>query len=58
MAGRVLRERADRGAAVLMVTHEPRYAAWADRTVFLRDGRIVDQAGPSDARDLLGREAA
>ena len=30
------------GAAVVLVTHEPRYAAWADRVVFLRDGVIVD----------------
>lgn len=50
---RVLRDRADEGAAVLMVTHEPRFAAWADRTVFLRDGRIVDQTGPSDPTALL-----
>ncbi|MDF2047544.1 ABC transporter ATP-binding protein [Microbacterium sp. Kw_RZR3] len=49
----VLRDRADRGAAVLMVTHEPRFAAWADRTIFLRDGRIVDQTGPSDPDALL-----
>ena len=45
---RVLRERADHGAGVLLVTHEPRFAAWADRTIFLRDGRIVDTTGPSD----------
>ncbi len=30
------------GTAVVMVTHEPRFASWADRVVFLRDGRIVD----------------
>ena len=29
----------DDGTAVVLVTHEPRYAAWADRVVFLRDGR-------------------
>ncbi|MFC6357173.1 ABC transporter ATP-binding protein [Luethyella okanaganae] len=51
----LLRERADRGAAVLMVTHEARFAAWADRTIFLRDGRIVDETGPSNASELLGR---
>jgi putative ABC transport system ATP-binding protein len=33
---------AERGTAVLLVTHEPRYAAWADRVVSMRDGRIVD----------------
>jgi putative ABC transport system ATP-binding protein len=32
------------GSAVVLVTHEPRYAAWADRVVFMRDGRIVDEA--------------
>ncbi len=32
------------GAAVVLVTHEPRYAAWADRVVFMRDGKIVDEA--------------
>lgn len=42
---RLLRGRADAGAAVLLVTHEPRYAAWADRVVFLRDGQIVDGPG-------------
>ncbi|GII55746.1 macrolide ABC transporter ATP-binding protein [Planotetraspora thailandica] len=41
---RLLRARADAGAAVLLVTHEPRYAGWADRVVFLRDGQIVDSA--------------
>lgn len=42
---RVLRRRCDEGAAGILVTHEPRYAAYADRTVFLRDGRIVDSSG-------------
>jgi putative ABC transport system ATP-binding protein len=30
------------GTAVVLVTHEPRFASWTDRVVFLRDGRIVD----------------
>jgi putative ABC transport system ATP-binding protein len=38
----LLRARCDAGATVLLVTHEPRYAAWADRVVFLRDGEIAD----------------
>jgi putative ABC transport system ATP-binding protein len=33
----------DHGTAVVLVTHEPRFASWADRFVFLRDGRIVDE---------------
>ncbi|MFC4007863.1 ABC transporter ATP-binding protein [Nonomuraea purpurea] len=38
----LLRARCDAGVAVLLVTHEPRYAAWADRVVYLRDGEIVE----------------
>lgn len=50
----VLRARIDAGAAGLLVTHEPRFAAWADRTVFLRDGRVVDGTGVRpDASVLL-----
>jgi putative ABC transport system ATP-binding protein len=40
---RLLRQRCDGGTAVLLVTHEARHAGWADRVVFLRDGRISDQ---------------
>jgi putative ABC transport system ATP-binding protein len=43
----VLRARCDEGAAAVMVTHESRHAAWADRVVFLRDGRLVDESGPA-----------
>ncbi|MDN6353728.1 MAG: ATP-binding cassette domain-containing protein, partial [Corynebacterium sp.] len=37
----LIRSRVDQGAAGLLVTHEPRFAAWADRTVHLRDGKVV-----------------
>jgi putative ABC transport system ATP-binding protein len=43
---RLLRSRCDAGAAGVLVTHEARHAAWADRVVFLRDGVVVDQTGP------------
>ena len=36
----LLRERADAGAAVLIVTHSPEVAAIADRVIALRDGRL------------------
>ncbi|WP_255499440.1 MULTISPECIES: ABC transporter ATP-binding protein [Aeromicrobium] len=39
-----LRERVDAGAGAVMVTHDPRHAAWADTVVFLRDGKIVDRS--------------
>lgn len=51
---RVLRKRIDRGAAGLLVTHDARHAAWADRIIFLRDGRITDStAAEVDAATLL-----
>ena len=31
------------GRAVLMVTHDPRIAAYADRIVFLKDGKVVNE---------------
>ncbi|MDZ4170088.1 MAG: ABC transporter ATP-binding protein [Coriobacteriia bacterium] len=31
------------GQTVVMVTHDPRMAGYADRIVFLRDGRVVDE---------------
>jgi putative ABC transport system ATP-binding protein len=46
---------------VVIVTHDPRVAAYADRIVFLKDGRIVDEnrlKGHGDAqgiRDQIGR---
>ncbi|WP_327679828.1 ABC transporter ATP-binding protein [Kitasatospora sp. NBC_00458] len=49
----VLRARCDAGAAAMMVTHDPRHAVWADRVVFLRDGRIVDESIGRDAETLL-----
>ncbi|MBE4735079.1 MULTISPECIES: ABC transporter ATP-binding protein [Streptomyces] len=54
----LLRSRCDAGAAGIMVTHEPRFAAWADRVVFLRDGAVVDQTVRSDADSLLTGRAA
>ncbi|MFF0446185.1 ABC transporter ATP-binding protein [Streptomyces sp. NPDC004609] len=54
----LLRARCDSGAAGVLVTHEPRFAAWADRVVFLRDGAVVDQTVRSEADSLLSGQAA
>ncbi|MET0493246.1 MAG: ABC transporter ATP-binding protein [Actinoplanes sp.] len=43
---RLLRERVDAGAAGVLVTHDSRHAAWADRVIYLRDGVVVDSAAP------------
>jgi putative ABC transport system ATP-binding protein len=53
---RLLRARCDAGAAGVLVTHEARHAAWADRVVFLRDGVVVDESG-RDRPDALLRQA-
>jgi putative ABC transport system ATP-binding protein len=50
---RLLRSTVDAGAAGVLVTHEARHAAWADRVVFLRDGVIVDTSGPLDQPEQL-----
>jgi putative ABC transport system ATP-binding protein len=39
----LLRELHQDGATICMVTHDPRFAECADRTVHLLDGKIVDQ---------------
>ena len=44
---RLLRRHCDNGGAALLVTHDAAHAAWADRVVFLRDGRIVDESRPA-----------
>ena len=43
----------DYGQTTVMVTHDPQAAAIADRIVFLADGEIVRDAGPSSARDVV-----
>jgi putative ABC transport system ATP-binding protein len=52
---RLLRARCDAGASAVLVTHEARHAAWADRVVFLRDGTLVDETGAAKpVESLLG----
>jgi putative ABC transport system ATP-binding protein len=51
---RLLRAATHRGVAGVVVTHEAQLASWADRVVFLRDGRIVDQTvAPPGPESLL-----
>jgi putative ABC transport system ATP-binding protein len=38
-----------RGMAAVVVTHDAQLASWADRVIFLRDGRVVDQTLPVDS---------
>jgi putative ABC transport system ATP-binding protein len=41
----LLRDLNSNGATICMVTHDPRYADIADRTIHLLDGRVVDETG-------------
>jgi len=43
----LLRDLHRQGATICMVTHDPRFARYADRTVHLFDGRVVDEDGRS-----------
>ena len=52
---RLLRSRCDAGASGVLVTHEARHAAWADRVVFLRDGAMVDDTGRATPVEALLR---
>ncbi|MGW4207349.1 ABC transporter ATP-binding protein [Lentzea sp. NPDC004789] len=50
---RLLRSKVDAGAAAVLVTHDARHAAWADRVVFLRDGVVVDVSQRDQPEELL-----
>jgi putative ABC transport system ATP-binding protein len=43
----------DFGQTVVMVTHDPEAAAVGDRLVALRDGRLVHDAAPGSAEDVI-----
>ena len=50
---RLLRQITRRGAAAILVTHDAQLASWADRVVFLRDGRVVDETAPRPGPESL-----
>jgi putative ABC transport system ATP-binding protein len=41
------------GVAALVVTHDAKLASWADRVVFLRDGKAVDETLPPQSPEEL-----
>jgi len=43
----------ERGCALVLVTHEPRFASWADRIVRVRDGRLTEETRPSTIGDEI-----
>ena len=50
---RLVRAACQRGVAGVVVTHDAQLASWADRIVFLRDGRVVDQTMPPPGPESL-----
>jgi len=51
---RLLRQAVDEfGQTVVMVSHDPAAAAHADRLIMLRDGRIVHDAAPGSADEVI-----
>ncbi len=45
----------DLGQTIVMVTHDPNAASYADRVVFLADGKIVDDLGDPTADSVIDR---
>ncbi|HEX9527196.1 MAG TPA: ABC transporter ATP-binding protein, partial [Streptosporangiaceae bacterium] len=41
------------GMTAVVVTHDAQLASWADRVMFLRDGRMTDQAAPAKGPESL-----
>ncbi|NEB20548.1 ABC transporter ATP-binding protein, partial [Streptomyces coelicoflavus] len=46
------------GATVVMVTHDPAAAAWADRVLFLADGAFADHLERGSAERIAARMTA
>ncbi len=54
---RIILAACHRGVAAVVVTHDAQLACWADRVVFLRDGRVVDQTMPPPSPEALLAES-
>jgi putative ABC transport system ATP-binding protein len=48
----LMRELHDEGATICIVTHDPRYARYAERTVHLFDGQVVRDEDSQRADEL------
>ena len=54
---RMIHTACQQGLAAVVVTHDAQLAAWADRVVSIRDGRIAGQTVPAPGpQSLLGRD--
>jgi putative ABC transport system ATP-binding protein len=50
---RLVRAACQQGVAGVIVTHDAQLASWADRVVFIRDGRVVDHTAPPAGPESL-----
>jgi putative ABC transport system ATP-binding protein len=50
---RLIHAACKRGVAAVVVTHDAQLASWADRVVFLRDGRVIDRTRPAPGPESL-----
>jgi putative ABC transport system ATP-binding protein len=50
---RLIHAACKRGVAAVVVTHDAQLASWADRVIFLRDGRVTDQTVPAPGPESL-----
>ena len=55
MLGFLRRAVDEMGQTIVMVTHDPMAASYADRIVFLADGRVVDEMREPTAERVLER---
>jgi putative ABC transport system ATP-binding protein len=47
-----------KGLGAIVVTHDAKLASWADRVVFIRDGRLTDETHPPAAPESVLEHAA
>jgi putative ABC transport system ATP-binding protein len=50
---RLIRQACQQGVAAVVVTHDAQSASWADRVIFLRDGRVTDGTSPPASPESL-----
>jgi putative ABC transport system ATP-binding protein len=55
---RAIRDACKKGVTAIVVTHDAKLASWADRVVFIRDGRLADETHPpATPEEVVAQEA-
>ncbi|HUD70271.1 MAG TPA: ABC transporter ATP-binding protein [Acidimicrobiales bacterium] len=50
---RAIHDACKQGVAAVVVTHDAKLASWADRVVFIRDGKIMDETHPPSSPEAF-----